>query len=197
MKLAPLPSPTLAARPLPTIVLPTGTRLVRIHWPGNALFFGPVPRTPPRNRFDSPTGAFGTCYMAMHTAGAFAETFLRGGLVPLVTETELRARAWSQLEVIAPLMVVPCHGRALARLGTTSAISSGAYSRSRMWFAALHNHPEAPDGLRYRSRHNDDQLCVALFDRASAKVRVSDTLPLLHPSTGVYEAIERHGVAVR
>lgn len=173
-----------------------GSTLVRIHRPNQALFFGPGAKQRPRGRFDSTNGAFGTCYMAENTLAAFVETFLREGRVKLVMEDELTARRWSRLEVIAPLTLVPCHGPALPKLQTTSAISSGVYSRSRAWAAALYGHADAPDGLRYRSRHNDDQFCIALFDRAAASVRVIETLPLLHPSTGVIEAINAYDVSV-
>ena len=146
---------------------------------------------------DSLDGEFATCYMAENTLAAFAETFLREGRVKLVMVDELEARQWSRLQVVAPLTLVSCHGSALTTLQTTSAISSGAYSRSRAWAAALHSHPDGPDGLRYRSRHNDDQFCNALFDRAAASVRVIETLPLLHPSTGVIDAINAYAVSVR
>jgi hypothetical protein len=174
-----------------------GTALVRIHWPGKALFFGPATERRPRGRFDCADGSFGTCYLGEHTRGAFVETFLREGRVKLVGEAELRAREWSSLEVVAPLRLVTCHGPALTDLRTTSAISSGAYSRSRAWAAALHCHPDSPDGLRYRSRHDDDELCVALFTRAAAKLRVTATHSLLDPATGVIDAINAYEVAVR
>lgn len=197
MKLAPLPPSDLHARPLPITSVSQGAVLVRIHWPGRALFFGPVPRARPRNRFDSRNHAFGTCYFAEYTRGAFVETFLREGRVKLVPEAELRQREWSSIEVILPLRLVTCYGPALTSLHTTSAISSGAYSRSRAWSAALYEHPEAPDGLQYRSRHDDDELCIALFDRAASKLSLTDTLPLLDDATGVIEAINAYKVSVR
>lgn len=186
-----------AARPLPRTMLDAGSTLVRIHWTRRALFFGPGPTERPRGRFDSIDGAFGTCYLAETTRAAVVETFRREGRVRLVTTADLEARRWSRLEVIAPLTLVPCHGPALARLQTTAAISSGAYSRSRAWAAALHRHPAAPDGLRYRSRHDDDERCIALYDRAGAKVRVVETRSLLDPATGVVDAINAYGVSVR
>lgn len=197
MKLAPLPQPELDTRRLPSATVDTGTTLVRIHWPNKALFFGPGSKKRPRGRFDSMDGAFGTCYLAENTLAAFAETFLREGRVKLVTEDELEARRWSRVEVVAPLTLVRCHGAALSTLRTTSAISSGAYSRSRAWAAALYRHPDAPDGLRYHSRHNDDELCIALFDRAVARVRIVETLPLLHPATGVVDAINVYDVSIK
>jgi len=162
MKHAPLPSSRLAGIALPMAIVPAGTQLVRIHGPAKALFFGPGTRTRARNRFDSVDGAFGTCYLAESTRGAFAETFLREGRVRLVTEAQLKEREWSVIEVVQDLSLVS----------------------------------DMPDGARYRSRHNDDELCIALFDRASTKVRVAATLPLLDPSTGVIEVIDAYDVAV-
>jgi hypothetical protein len=196
MKLAPLPSSKLSGVSLPQTIVPAGTHFVRIHWPGKALFFGPGAQASARSRFDSVSGAFGTCYLADSTRGAFAETFLRAGRVRVVTETQLNEREWSVIEVLQDLSVVPLHGPALSLLGTTAAVASGAYSRSRAWSAALHAHRDAPDGVRYRSRHNDDELCMALFDRAQGKVRVAATLPLRDPATGVISAIDAYDVAV-
>jgi hypothetical protein len=197
VKLAPLPGPALNALQLPIEPIEAGTTLVRIHWPGKALFFGPGEHRKARGRFDCTDGSFGTCYLAERTRAAFVETFLREGRVKLVSEEELRAREWSAVEVVETLRLVACHGAALTDLHTTSAISSGAYSRSRAWANALYHHPGAPDGLYYRSRHDDDEMCVALFSRAEAKVRLVDTRPLLDPATQVIEAINHYTVAVQ
>jgi hypothetical protein len=32
----------------------------------------------------------------------------------------------------------------------------------------LRNHPDRPDGILYRARHDDDQFSIALFEPASA-----------------------------
>lgn len=33
------------------------------------------------------------------------------------------------------------------------------------WALALHRHPERPDGLYYRVRHDQSRIGIALFDR--------------------------------
>lgn len=196
MTLAPLPTADLPSRELPLATLEPGTVLVRVHWPDRALFFGPRTGDRPRHRFDDPDGQFGVCYLAASIAGAFVETFLREGREPLIAERELRMRQLSRIRVTAALRVVECHGRGLSRLGTTSAVASGAYSRSRAWSGALHRHPSAPDGIRYRSRHDDSEFCLALFDRAASRLQVDDTIALLDPDRGVWPAMATYRVGV-
>jgi hypothetical protein len=41
------------------------------------------------------------------------------------------------------------------------------------WAAALYAHPGCFDGIAYRSRHDDDTICYAFFDRPPACVQKS------------------------
>jgi len=66
--------------------------------------------------------------------------------------------------------VVRSHGAGLARLGTTAELTSGSQDAARVWSRALWSHPSAPDGVEYRCRHDDDELAVALYDRARASL---------------------------
>jgi len=69
---------------------------------------------------------------------------------------------------------VPLHGPSLARLGSTAelAASGDYYSPSQAWSRALWEHTDGPDGLVYRSRHDDSALCIAVYDRAKESLAV-------------------------
>jgi RES domain len=179
----PLPPPDLHARRLPIHVHEAGWGLWRIH-PADLsiLFFGPAKGQPPRGRWDAPDGRFHVCYLAEHSYAAFAETFLREpGAMVLETE-DLQARSLARIRVLAPLRLVAMHGPGLHVVGATAASCTGDYAVSRAWAAALHDHPDAPDGIRYRARHDDDGFAVALFDRAERMVVDAQSEPLTHPS---------------
>ena len=69
----------------------------------------------------------------------------------------------------------------LVPLGATAAVYSGPHEFSREWSRALHAHPDQPDGILYRTRHDDDGFGIALFDRAGPKIRFHSGRPLLDP----------------
>lgn len=185
----PLPPPDLHAKRLPIHVHEVAWRLWRIHPADRSvLFFGPAAGQPPRGRWDSPDGRFRVCYLAEQSYAAFAETFLREpGTMVLETE-DLEARGLARIEVLAPLRLVAMHGAGLHAVGATAASCTGDYVVSQAWAAALHEHPDAPDGIRYRARHDDDGFAIALFDRAERMVADRRTAPLIHPSNHIYLA---------
>ena len=151
------------------------------------VWFGPAPGSPPRSRFDAPAGEFGVCYVALSPEAAFAETFLRNPGRRMLDSTLLGTRALTSLACDRPLRVARLHGPGLARLGATAEVTHGpAYELARRWSVALWSHPSRPDGILYSSRHDDDELCLALFDRdpVSLAVKSSQSLlgsPLLTP----------------
>lgn len=185
----PLPPADLHARRLPIHVHEAGWGMWRIYPVRRApLFFGPAPGLPPRGRWDAPDGAFRVCYMAEHAYAALAETFLREqGTMVLDTE-DLHTRGLARIRALAPLRLVSMHGPGLHALGATAASCTGDYAVSRAWAAALYDHPEAPDGIRYRTRHDDDEFAIALFDRAERCVADMESEPLIHPSNLGYLA---------
>ena len=122
------------------------------------------------NRFDAPAGEFGVLYLARHEAGAFVETFGHATGIRVLDTTELATRALSRVEASRPLRLIDLRGKGLARLGADAELLSGDYGLSQAWALALYNHPTAADGIVYRARHDPDQFCAALFDRASSVV---------------------------
>jgi len=152
------------------------------------------------NRYDAPGGEYGILYLAAEEAGAFVETYLRNPLgVPVnVTMAELEQRHFTTVEFDAPLRLVDLTGPGLARMGADNRLTTGDYLLSQRWALALWNHPERPDGILYRSRHDPDQVCCGVFDRR-ADARVGRTLgPLASPANvGLLAGLlDRYGVCL-
>jgi RES domain len=167
------PNPALPKR-LPVKRVRAGTHWMRIHALGRkALWFGTRSGHAPIYRFDDPDGRFGVCYLGTNLEVCFAETFLRNPPVRILTLDDLGARSLATVEVRRELRLVPLHGSSLARLGATAELASGGdYDISQLWSHALWKHSDQPDGILYRSRHDDSALCVALYDRAKDGVVV-------------------------
>jgi hypothetical protein len=177
----PLPPADLSARSL-ALTEPPAQPLWRIHRSvHDPFFFGPPVGVRPTGRWDAPSGQYGVCYLAVgDPAIAFAETLLRDA-TGIVSEEELARRSLARFQIVAPLQLVMMHGPGLLRAGATAAVSSGPHEFSREWSLALYAHPDQPDGLLYRTRHDDDGFGIALFDRAGFKIRLDITIPLAAP----------------
>lgn len=119
-------------------------------------------------RFDDPKGGYGVLYAAEDAFGAFVESFGREPGRNVVSREGLRLRPLAGLEAGRPLRLVDLTGPGLARIGATGAISTGRYREAQAWSRALRAHPDAPDGLRYRLKHDLSRVGVALFDRVGA-----------------------------
>lgn len=176
----PLPPADLDARDVePLVVAPR--ELLRIHWPGHALYFGPDVGKPPAGRFDAPGGEYRVHYSGHTFTAAFLEAILRQGHPPILAWSDLIQREVSVLATTRPLRVMPLHGDWLPALDATAAVASGPYRPSRQWGLALWNWRRAADpagtldGIQYPSRHNDDHRCLALFDHAASALGVVST----------------------
>jgi hypothetical protein len=183
---APTPPATLASTKLPIDIVPAETPLYRTHpTTRGPISFGPGPGAPATYRFDSASGAFGVHYVALGLAGALVETLLRNPRRKMVAQADIEARATSVLRCRRHLRVVRLHGAGLQILGLDNSISTGPYEPCCAWADALWAHPEAPDGLAFRSRHDPDEICLAIFERptttfdADPPQRLVDRLPLI------------------
>lgn len=163
----PRPPPDLARRVVGLTVLPVATSLHRFH----DAAYGPIHFDRSRGgRFNAPDGSYGVFYAAVSQAGAFAETFLREPGRTLLPLDLLARKAYARFEVLTPLRLAGLHGPGLAALGATAEVPHGGlpYDTAQAWSQALHRHPETPDGIAYRGRHDDSALCCAIFDRGAA-----------------------------
>ena len=100
----------------------------------------------------------------------------------MVAHADIETRSTSVLRCRRDLRVVRLHGAGLQILRLDNSISTGPYEPCGAWADALWAHHEAPDGLAFRSRHDPDEICFAIFERpatpfdADPPVRLVDRL---------------------
>jgi hypothetical protein len=172
----PPPPADLATRKLPLVTI--SGHLFRIHLTThNWRYFA-------RNkseRFDDPQGVFGVLYGSTTADAAFAEVFLRKLASMSVAQADLQSRAVSTFHA-RRLRCVELTGSGLRKLSCDNRISTEKpYQTTHLWSRALFLHPQQPDGLVFRSRHNPRFRCLALFDRCDAKLMDVRSEPLMDP----------------
>lgn len=188
-----LPPSDLARRPLPIVELSAGTPLARIHGLGrDPRFFGRAGQA----RFDAPDGRYGVCYCGLDDAAAFVETILRDQDLGGLALADLARRAIADGVITRPVRLVAFGGTGLRRLRATAGTVHATYRVTQAWSHALWSHRDRPDGIRYRSRFDDDQHCVALFDRAAAAVRFTASAPLPDVPLRLGALLDRYGLAL-
>jgi hypothetical protein len=137
------------------------------------------------NRFSDPTGqAYGVVYLGSSAKVAFVETLLRDaadgrGDDCVLQLAEIEARSMASIRLKEPLRLVNLTGDGGLRMGVPSdVVGASDQTLSRQWSLAFHDHTEAPDGVFYPSRLNEER-CIALYDRALAKVEAIATPRLM------------------
>ena len=172
-----MPVYTFLALDILTIDLPPGHVFVRVHQIGrSALWFGPSPGSSPGYRFDAPRGHYRTLYCAEQLKGAFVETVLRRGK-RIIGRPFVDARGWTVLTCARPLRLAKVYDEGLVHHGVTADICAGDdYTNPRDFAAAIYAAGPTIDGIAYRARHNNGQICYAVFDR----VRVVDLAETAH-----------------
>jgi hypothetical protein len=188
-----LPPPDLTRRALPIVELPAGTTVVRIHTLGrDPRFFGRAGQ----GRFDAPDGSYGVCYCGLDDSAAFVETILRDQDLGGIAREDLASRAIADGMFTRPVRLVAFGGTGLRRLRATAGTVHAPYHVTHEWSRALWSHPDQPDGIRYRSRFDDDQHCVALFDRAAGAVRFAASAALAVVPLRLGKMLDRYGLAL-
>ena len=192
--MTPLPPADLAAREPVLEVLPRDGELHRFFSAALKPLYFDRSRL---GRFNSPAATYGVLYAAKSKRGAFAETFLRSPGSTLIAKDFLARKAYVRLRTRRALRLIRFAGPGLARLGATAEVVHGGlpYDVPQAWSAALHAHPEGVDGIAYNARHDDDELCYAIFSQASGAIRES------HRSTNLddnwfWEIAEVYGVGM-
>jgi hypothetical protein len=171
---------------------------MRIHaQASDALWFGPDTGRRPVHRFDDPAGQFRVCYLGTTLEVCFAETFLRNPPVRILALDDLVGRSIATVEVRRNLRLVPVHGSSLARLGVTAELTAVSdYAGSQLWSRALWEHKDQPDGILYRSRHDDSALCVAVYDRAKESLAIVRDDSLSEDSQQLARLLGRYGLGL-
>ena len=89
-------------------------------------------------------------------------------------------KAYSQLKITGALTLLRLAGPGLARAGATAEVTHSGlpYDVPQSWSAAIYKLAQNFDGIAYQGRHDDQEVCYALFDRAADRVidesRISD-----------------------
>ncbi|WP_372423983.1 RES family NAD+ phosphorylase [Salinarimonas chemoclinalis] len=159
----PRPPRDLAARVLETTDLPAGAELHRFF----TAAYDPIHfDRSDGGRLNAPDGSYGVLYAAQSIRGAFAETFLRVPGRRLLPRDLLATKAYVRLRAERPVRIAVLHGQGLARAGATAEVTHGGrpYAVPQAWSRALRDHPARPEGIAYRARHDDDEICYALYD---------------------------------
>jgi hypothetical protein len=170
-----------------------------VHWEKfGPIFFGPLDGEPPTGWFDAPGGEYRTCYQSLSAFGAFAETMLRS-LTPayrVLGKTDLAARSIATIRLERSLKVARLHGDGLARLGVTATTTTGPYPPCRLLSLGLWSHRLELDGIEYRTRHDDDELSIAFFDRAADALTAESTRSLAGDVGFLKEVTDRYDVGL-
>lgn len=172
---APTPPPNLASRKPQLLELPAGKVLNRFYTAAyDPVFFDPGPW----GRLNAPDGSYGVLYVAEAPDGAFAETFLRQPGRQLIPADLLAKKSFVRLRCDSELRLIRLTGTGLASIGATAEVTHGGlpYDVPRAWSAALRAHPSAPDGIAYTARHDDSQICYAIFEHAKTKIGEIDRI---------------------
>lgn len=122
-------------------------------------------------RYDDPQRRYGVLYLGSTREAAFAETCLRDVGSTLLDHRFLTARAMTEV-VMDKVRLAQAYGTGLPSLGQTAIISASAgYGESQAFSRQVFEHRDQVDGIAYFSRHDNEQLCIALFDRAEPALK--------------------------
>jgi hypothetical protein len=157
----PLPPPDFKTRELSTVSSQgTWYRLNAVEF-SSSLYFDQTGK----GRFDSPAQGYGILYVGADIYASWIECYGRTHGAKGVSELGLRQRDLYTIDSNRPLIFADLTGSSLVKMGADARLSSGAYTVARQWAQAIYDHPQWVDGVRYRSRHDDERYCYGIFDR--------------------------------
>ena len=190
---SPFPPNDLDDHPLPTYKIKPKTHLFRVHSSlRSAVFYGPDAGRKATYRFDSLSQSYGVLYIAPDPDAAIIETILRNPQRRIVDYRDVKAKSLSVLTCEQKLRLVNATGANLSAMETTAALFTGPYEPCGAWSDALYEHPEEPNGILYPSRHNPDELCIALFERVGINLTVQETTPLSDLREKISDLLDQH-----
>lgn len=124
-----------------------------------------------KGRFDSPAQGYGILYVGADVYASWIECYGRTHGAKGVSELGLRQRDLYAIDSFRPLVFADLTGSSLVKMGADARLSSGAYTVARQWAQAIYDHPQLVDGIRYRSRHDDERYCYGIFDRCAKDIQ--------------------------
>jgi len=155
------------------------------------------------NRFNAPSGEYGTVYLGRDPACCFVETFGRldsamSTTVRSVSRTQLLDACLSEIIQTRQLHLVDLTGPGLRRLDADSRLFAGEHPVARQWGLALWGHPSQPDGILFPARHDPSCASAALFDRAQDAVRAGPPRSLgALPNAELGAILDRYDFSLR
>lgn len=190
----PFPPADLDRRQPDLLKLPAGENLHRFYTAKREpIFFD----SSTDGRFNAPSASYGVLYAARERDGAFAETFLRNPGRTLIDIDLLIRKGYVRLTIDRDLTLIRFAGPGLSRIGATAEVAHSGlpYEVPQAWSQALSRHPVGADGIAYHARHDDTELCYALFDRsADAIAEVAREVDL--DQDWFWRIAERYGVGL-
>ena len=143
----------------------------------------PLAAVPAPSRFSDPQARYAVLYAAETVRCAFWETLGRNRFARRRRRALPLAEAQSALVVSiscdAPLALVDLRGDGPMRIGAPSAVAhDGNHAAGRALSGAVHGGVPEADGFVFASRFTGDG-CVAIFERASGKLRASGIAELV------------------
>lgn len=165
----PWPPGDFATRSPRITVLQAGTTLHRFFTRGRDSIYFDLGLG---GRLNAPDGSYGVLYAAEQQRGAFAESFLRSPGRRQLPADLIARKAYARLSLLRDVSLLDLHGPGLAVVGATAEVTSGGepYALPQTWSKALHEHSAAVDGIAYMARHDNHEVCYALFERARGAV---------------------------
>lgn len=154
-------------------------------------------------RFNAPAGEYGVAHLSTSPEGAFIERFGQsrqkdGRGVNLVTQTTLNASGLCLVHLAAeagPLRLIDltAHGPTLIGADGRLCTATDDPGLPQRWALALWRHPQRPDGLLYRARHDLSRVSIAVFDRAAPLLLPDPTTNLLAQPDLLGAILRRYG----
>jgi hypothetical protein len=114
----------------------------------------------------------------------------------LLSRSDLAVRSVSTGHLTREIRLVQLHGPGLGRLSITAATVHGPHDICRSLAFELWKHPKQIDGIAYRSRFDNDEICIALFDRASDAVVIDSTERLVDDEARLGRILDKYGVGL-
>jgi hypothetical protein len=150
-----------------------------------------------------------TMYGASGLWGALSETLFHDvpvrGANRRILRSQMDLYAWSEITPIRDLKLVQLHGVGLRALQVTHGelieTDAADYADTVPWSDALHDAPEAPDGLSWRSRQHNDSLALILFGTRIREddlgvVRRAESLSSGRGGDAAFEVAEAADIAI-
>lgn len=183
--LHPPPPLNLFNRKLPIKTVAANTIFYRVHQTiHDPIYFG----NSGNSRFDVPEGII---YLGIDEYVAFRETIGRLSKYRLITTDVLNRRRMTEISGDRNLSLVDLTGNGLTLLDADARLLTGSYQIAQEWSRKLQEHPEQPDGIYYRSRHDPSRFCLALY-----QLRVGSILTVINPFDLLSKKYERRLAAI-